>query len=1027
MDSVSHGDLVIRDRRPLLPFLTTALAVGIFAIDWFTPLGVAVWVLYVVPVAVTVVGHMPAVPLYVATASTAAMVFTFLTDDRGEVTMWLAGINRGCGVIVLWVLAFMVRAIIENRVRAETEEWLSSEQTRLLEQVQGDRPTIDITERALGTLISALNGTIGAAYASDGTEYRLVASVGVSSSDIPAVVRPGEGLVGAAIVSRRVEQVADVAPEALPLRSAFMDTAPAALVIVPLVADHAVEGVLEIGLRAPLPQQGLELLSRVHSGLAVAIRAAAHRARIRQLLGETQQQAEALRLQQEELRVTNEELEEHAKALRASQARLEEQQTELEASNAQLEAQAVELEQQKATLEVAREEADRASRYKSEFLANMSHELRTPLNSTLILARLLAQNKDGRLSEEQVRFAETIHTSGTTLLNLINDILDLSKVEAGAAQVHIQAVALPSVLDTLQRAFEPLAAEKGLTLTIDAAPLMPREIQTDSQRLQQILTNLLSNALKFTDSGGVVLRVRPEARQQIAFEVRDTGPGIPSHQHEVIFEAFRQADGSTHRRHGGTGLGLSISRQLARLLGGDVFLQSTPGSGSTFTLILPVAGPAGQQASDRPAAIAPAPPQKAHATPTRDLTLGAPPFADDRDNRHHPGRLILVVDDDPVFARVLYDTAHGLDFDCVVASTADDGMALARSLSPNAILLDVVLPDGSGLALLDRLKRSPDTRHIPVHIISAGDHTQTALALGAVGAAIKPVRQEELVDAIRRLEATLEQGVRRVLIVEDDTTLRSSLVELLGQLEDVTIHAAGSAREALDQLSASSFDCVILDLHLPDASGFDVLETMSGNERYSFPPVIVYTGQALSQEDEQRLRQYSRSVIVKGARSPERLLAEVTLFLHQVESRLPQAAQRLLKAARERDEVFEGRRILVVEDDIRNVFALTSVFEPLGAVVQIARNGVEALEAIGRQRPDLVLMDIMMPEMDGLTAMRRIREQGPLATLPIIALTAKAMPDDYQECLAAGASDYLAKPLDVDKLVSLCRVWMTRG
>ncbi len=1015
---------MIRDRRPFLPVLMAALAASVFAIDWYTPLGVAVWILYVLPVAVSLVGRTPAVPLYVASACTMAMVATFFSDDRGLVVAWVAAVNRVCGIAVLWVLAFMVRSIIANRARAEREKWIGGEQAGLLEQVQGERSAADIGDRALSVLANALQGTIGAAYVSDGTDFRLIATLGLSSSaDVPSVVVPGEGLGGAALVSRRIEQVSDVAPDAFPLRSAFINAPPTAIVLVPLIADHAVEGLLEIGLRRPLDAQGLALLDRVQSGLAVALRTAAHRSRIRLLLTETQQQAESLRQQQEELRVTNEELEEHADALRTSQARLEEQQAELEASNAQLEAQAVELEQQKSGLETAREEAERASRYKSEFLANMSHELRTPLNSTLILARLLAQNKDGRLSEEQVRFADTIHTSGTTLLTLINDILDLSKVEAGAADLHIGTVALPALVDTLQRTFEPLAIDKGLTFTVDVAPLAPRDLQTDAQRLQQILTNLLSNALKFTERGGVVLRIRSEGRQQVAFEVRDTGPGIPAHQHEVIFEAFRQADGSTHRRHGGTGLGLSIARQLALLLGGDVVLQSTPGAGSTFTLVLPLSESIAP-AAERPAVTLA---QTPAATTARPIAHGEPSFVDDRDRRDRPGRLILVVEDDPAFSRVLYDTAHSLDFDCIVASTNDEGMTLARRLSPSAILLDVVLPDGSGLALLDRLKRSPDTRHIPVHIISAGDHTQTALALGAVGAAIKPVHHEELVDAIRRLEATLEQRVRRVLIVEDDSTLRDSLVELLGQLDDVTIHAAGSARETLEQLAGSSFDCVILDLHLPDASGFDVLETMSGNERYSFPPVIVYTGQALSQEDEQRLRQYSRSVIVKGARSPERLLAEVTLFLHQVESRLPPAAQRLLRVARERDEVFEGRTILVVEDDIRNVFALTSVFEPLGATVQIARNGVEALAALERPRPDLVLMDIMMPEMDGLTAMRRIRAQPHLAALPVIALTAKAMPDDYQECLAAGASDYLAKPLDVDKLVSLCRVWMARG
>jgi len=400
-------------------------------------------------------------------------------------------------------------------------------------------------------------------------------------------------------------------------------------------------------------------------------------------------------------------------------------------------------------------------------------------------------------------------------------------------------------------------------------------------------------------------------------------------------------------------------------------------------------------------------------------------FADDRDRRTHPGRLILVIEDDLAFARILFDLAHELDFDCVVATTTDEGMALARELAPGGILLDVNLPDGSGLALLDRLKRNPDTRHIPVHMVSVSDNAQTALALGAIGFARKPVDRDELVKAIGHLEERLDQRMRRILVVEDDARLRASMRELLA-LEGVTIHDVGTAGEALAQLAAESFDCVVLDLNLPDASGYEILETMSGNERYSFPPVIIYTGRPLTAEDEERLRRFSKSVILKGARSPERLLDEVTLFLHQVESHLPPDSRRMLAAARERDDVFTGRTILVVEDDVRNVFALTSVFEPRGAKVVIARNGREGVEMARKVHPDLILMDIMMPEMDGLAAMRELRADAALRDLPIIALTAKAMRDDYAQCIEAGASDYLAKPLDVDKLVSLSRVWMSR-
>jgi len=1023
-----------RDTRSLLLSVgIAALLAVVFVADWLTPLGVVVWVLYVLPVGLTLLGQSPTLPIGIAAACTVAMVLTLFTDAPSGIATWMVYVNRACGVVVLWVLAFMTRSVVETRNRSRMEEWVRGLQAALLEQVQGERTVQEIGERSLALLADRLHASVGAMYASDGTTQHLAAVHGLrAGADVPTEIDSSTGLGGAAIASQQVTVLTNLEAGAFPLRSAFVDTTPSSVVVVPLVADGVTEGVVELGLRQPPDERLSAVFERMQHGLGVALRTATFRGRVRQLLTETQRQAEHLAIQQEELRVTNEELEEHGRALQASQAQLEEQQAELEASNAQLKAQAVELEQQKETLVVAREEAERASRYKSEFLANMSHELRTPLNSTLILSRLLAQNKEGRLSDEQVRFAETIHASGTTLLTLISDILDLAKIEAGATSVHVESVAVSRLVDTIERTFQPLAADRSLTFAVDTAPTAPSEMLTDAQHLQQILMNLVSNALKFTERGGVVLRVRPETGNRIVFEVRDTGPGIPLDQQQVIFEAFRQADGSSHRRHGGTGLGLSISLQLTHLLGGDITLQSAPGAGSTFGLVLPVryegrAATADPRPLPHPAVFA-APSQP--PPPPQASKPGSPPAStgvdDDRDHRQHPGRLILVVEDDPAFARVLYDAAHTLEFDCVVASTNDEGMALARQLGPSGILLDIQLPDGSGLTLLDRLKRSPDTRHIPVHVVSAGDHTATAMALGAVGYAIKPVEQEQLIEAIRRLETRLEQRMRRVLIVEDDDTLRTGLVQLLGELEAVTTLAVGTAAAALEELSGSSFDCVILDLHLPDASGFDVLETMAANERYSFPPVIVYTGRPISAAEEQRLRQYSRSVIVKGARSPERLLAEVTLFLHQVESRLPPATQRLLRVARERDEFFEGRTILVVEDDIRNVFALTSVFEPLGATVQIARNGIEALEALERGRPDVVLMDIMMPEMDGLTAMRAIRARQELQSLPIIALTAKAMPDDYQRCLKAGATDYLAKPLDVDKLVSLCRVWMAR-
>jgi signal transduction histidine kinase/CheY-like chemotaxis protein len=1030
---------MIDSRRQTFTLYAVVAALGalVFILDLMTPLGVAVWILYVIPLGLTLFGRNPNIPVSAAAFCTLAMALTLLTDAPG-LTRTFAIVNRVCGVAVVWTVALLARAIIISRNRLADEEWVQTTHMRVLEQAAGDPPLEQLAVRTLDELARALDAPVGAMYAHDGARLRLAGTHGLGAgAAVPEAIEIGDGQVGEVARTRRI-RVLDVGESYFAVRSALGQAAPRHLLIAPLFADGVLQGVVELGLSARPAALETTLLDRVGGSLATSVRAARDRDRINALLDETQRQAEELQTQQEELRVANEELEEQSKAVKASHAQLEEQQAELEAINTQLEQQTHELEQQAVALSASRLEAERASRYKSEFLANMSHELRTPLNSALILARLLADNAGGRLSTDEVRYAETIYASGNNLLALINDILDLSKIEAGAVDLEIDEVTVAALVETLRLTFAPIAAEKGLSFVVDAAFDAPETLRTDGRRLQQILTNLLSNAMKFTERGSVALRVRGSGDRQIRFAVSDSGPGIPVDKFGVIFEAFRQADGSTHRRYGGTGLGLSISQELARMLGGAIELQSTMGVGSVFTLTLPVEpaagahrGPAAGQRTARPAATASAsaPARLPRALPPHGETdapaLPEGKLPDDRNHRMRPGRLILVVEDDPHFARILYDLAHELDFDCVMATTTDEGMTLARALMPTGILLDVELPDGSGLALLDRLKHNPDTRHVPVHVISVADHTRQALELGAIGYALKPVAREGVADAIRRLADKVEHRLRRVLVVEDDAQLRESIQALL-KIDGVEVEGVGTAADALSRLAEVSFDCVVLDLSLPDASGHQVLETMSASERYSFPPVIIYTGRAPGPEEEERLRRYSRSVIVKGARSPERLLDEVTLFLHQVESRLPPESQRMLRAARERDTVFDGRSILIVEDDVRNVFALTSVFEPRGARVRIARNGREALDAVRESKPDLVLMDVMMPEMDGLTATRELRREPAFRDLPIIVLTAKAMRDDYQQSLAAGANDYMAKPIDVDKLVSLSRVWISR-
>jgi CheY-like chemotaxis protein/signal transduction histidine kinase len=956
------------------------------------------------------------------------------------------------GAGVLAVLLSLAAVIMSRDFSTrETLAWIRAGQMGFANRLQGEQRLETLGDNALSFLAGYLDAQVGAAFVvhRDGS-FRRVATFAMPDGEQSDRLLQGRSLTGQAAKENRTLHVRDVPDGYLTVSSSLGQGKPRELLVAPGSVDGVVHAVVELGFfHHVLPRQR-ELLDRVSESLGVAVRASKDRTRLEELLEETQRQAEELQTQQEELRVSNEELEEQSRVLRESQSRLETQQTELEQINSQLEEQTQILEMQKQDLSDAKNEVtekatelERANRYKSEFLANMSHELRTPLNSSLILAKLLADNKDGNLTEEQVKFAQTIGSSGNDLLALINDILDLSKIESGKVDLSIESVRITRSVQGVARDMQPLAEQKGLAFDVIVEPGTPERIETDAQRLGQILKNLLSNAVKFTDKGDISLRVFSPGDGHVAFAVKDTGIGIPAQQQGIIFEAFRQADGSTHRKYGGTGLGLSISRDLAHLLGGEITVQSGYGQGSVFTLTLPIAyapdlatlatppgtAPAPVTSDPRPAAAGDRP---AGSPAQQNLVLARPTFDDDRDRLSPTSRRILIVEDDARFAAVLGDVAHEMGFQFVCVHSASDGLAAAAMFHPNAILLDINLPDYSGLGVLDQLKRTPETRHIPVHVISVADYAHQALERGAVGYAMKPVQREQLVEAFRRLETKLDPGGRRVLVVEDDDRQRESIQQLLAA-DNVQITGVGSAREALAQLKTTTFDCVVMDLKLSDLSGYQLLEKMAEREDVSCPPVIVYTGRTLTRDQEQQLGRFSRSIIIKDARSPERLLDEVTLFLHQVESMLPVDRQRMLKAARDRDAALEGRRILIVEDDARNIFALSSVLEPKGAKIEIARNGQEALDLLIRSSAsssngvDLVLMDIMMPEMDGLTAMREIRRRPEWKKLPIIALTAKAMRDDQEKCLAAGANDYIAKPLDVEKLLSLVRVWMPKA
>ncbi|WCD80110.1 response regulator [Pseudomonas sp. TUM22785] len=939
-------------------------------------------------------------------------------------------------------------SLAQQRAHSEhlqRQAWLRDGQALLSERIIGQQTPPVLGRNMLEFLAGYLDMAVGALYGRDehGSLQR-VASYGFSREleSREQNFASTETLVGQVAVEKRIRALDALPAGYIKVSSGLGDVEPQAVLLVPTFSDGEVNGVIELGFLRRLEPRDSALLEMIAGNLGTALEAARYRQRLQVVLEETQQLNEELQVQQEELKTANEELEEQSRVLRESQAHLETQQAELEQTNERLGEQAQEMAAQRddldnknsalnkaqVELEARAEELQRASRYKSEFLANMSHELRTPLNSSLILAKLLADNQAGNLNDEQIKFAESIYSAGNDLLNLINDILDISKVEAGKLDVRAENTNVQRLAEGLRGVFQPLADEKRLAFHLDIDADAPDVLYTDRQRVEQILKNLLSNALKFTDKGEVGLRVS-RARGGIAFAVSDTGIGIRGDQLGPIFDAFHQADGTTNRRFGGTGLGLSISRDLAELLGGSILVSSEPGKGSLFTLLLPETYQSRGEAEAVPLAVVESRPvQRVAPPPAPDAPRAEPipSFPDDRGQADLGGRCVLVIEDEPKFAQILYDLAHELGYRCLVAHGADEGYQLADGHSPDAILLDMRLPDESGLSVLQRLKGNPHTRHIPVHVISVEDLSEAAMHLGAIGYAVKPTTRDQLKDVFGKLEAKLTQKVKRVLLVEDDALQRDSIARLIGD-DDIEITAVEFGEQALELLRSTLFDCMIIDLKLPDMQGNDLLKRMGSEDICSFPPVIVYTGRNLTRDEEAELMKYSRSIIIKGARSPERLLDEVTLFLHKVESELSSERQKMLKTARSRDKVFEERRILLVDDDVRNIFALTSALEQKGARVEIARNGREAIDKLNAvPEIDLVLMDVMMPEMDGYEATRLIREEARWAKLPIIAVTAKAMKDDQDLCMRAGANDYLAKPIDLDRLFSLIRVWLPK-
>lgn len=929
----------------------------------------------------------------------------------------------------------------------EKENWLQAGIAAANDRLRGEQEIKQLCNNLLSGLADRLDIQAAAMYVTDNHTLQLCGTYSTTGGNTcRESFAIGEGVIGQAAYEKKRIIVKDVPKESIHLVSSLVEAVPQQLVALPLLYENQVKGVIELGSFVAFTSDELELLDRLAGNIAIAINSVQSRTQLAELLGETQRQSEELQTQQEELQSTNEELQTQTQSLKERESQLQSQHEELMVLNEELEEKTNSLEKQKNDIQeknTALKEASRniekkaeelaiASKYKSEFLANMSHELRTPLNSLLLLSHNLSKNKEGNLTDDQVESANVMYSSGNDLLELINEILDLSKIEAGRVDLGLEDVSLKDFADRMQSHFMPVMAEKGLDLSFVITPKAPKTISTDRQRLEQIVRNLISNAAKFTEKGGITVslrRVTGEDHLQksdlapdntLAIAVTDTGIGISPAKQKIIFEAFQQADGSTSRKYGGTGLGLSISRELAELLGGEIQLTSVPGSGSTFTLYLPFTSSAPNGQPKRPAK------QKVKTTSAIRKRRKQPPIQDDRESITEGDKTILIVEDDLNFAKSLIKQSHDEGFKCLTSPNGQDGLGLAEEYKPNAIILDINLPEMNGWEVLDALKKNPALRHIPVHMMSVEEKTLDAYKKGAVGYLHKPVTQEDLHRAFNRLDKVIASDLRELLVVEDDLVLRQEIVKLIGN-GDVRATAVATGAEVITILSDMKFDCMILDIGLPDMTGFELLDRLEKEEDIEIPPVIVYTGRELTKEENDSLYHYTDSIIIKGVKSIERLLDETALFLHRVVAKMPDEKRKMIANLYEQDAMFRGKKILIVDDDMRNAFALSKILSDKEMKTFIANTGQKALETLEKEKDiDLVLMDIMMPEMDGYEAMQKIRAQKKFWNLPLIALTAKAMPEDKGKCMKAGASDYLAKPVEVERLLSMMRIWLYR-
>ncbi len=1000
----------------------------------------------------------------------------------GDLSVSVPETSRGDEVGVL-VKSFnrMVANLRETTARNQEQNWLKSNLAKFTQMLQGQRNLETVARIILSELAPLVEAQQGIFYLTDSDVQppvlRLIGSYAYQErKNLSNRFEFGEGLVGQCALEKQKILLTDVPSDYIRITSGLGSATPLNILVLPILFENEVTAVIELAALQRFSPISLTFLEQLSEILGVILNAIAADIQNTKLLQQSQALAQLLQNQQSELQESNERLAEQAESLQASEELLRQRQYELQNSNEELqqlnaeleekaeqlavqkqevEVKNSELERVRQSLEIQAEELELSSKYKSQFLANMSHELRTPLNSLLILAQLLSENNEANLTAKQVEYSRTIYAAGNDLLELINDILDLAKIESGTMSIEFYPYPFVELRQNLEQMFQEVARTKGLNFNFDFAANLPDVINTDAKRLQQVLKNLLSNAFKFTEQGEVCLSVNlvergwstynenlNQAEAVIAFSVSDTGIGILPDKQKIIFEAFQQADGSTSRKHGGTGLGLSISREIARLLGGEITLKSRLGEGSIFTLYVPLIkgsvvrsqelGVRSQESIDVETRNFASLQESVVSSQESDSTVYYPhcpiptfsPITDDRNNIQPSDRTLLIIEDDVKFAGILYDMAQEHGFKCIVTQNGSTGLVLAQQFQPTAILLDINLPGIDGWTVLDRLKHNTNTRHIPVHIMTVDERRQRSLQQGAIAYLQKPISSDTITEALTKIKAFVERQVKNLLVVEDDAIQRQSIVELLTD-DDVATTSVATGAEAIEAIRSQYFDCMVLDLGLPDMSGFALIEQIKQEPNGEALPIIIYTGREITRTQETELRRIAQTVIIKDVSSPERLLAETALFLHRVQASLPATKQQILTKFQSSDTVLTGKKVLIVDDDMRNIFALTSMLENHQMHVLYAENGKEGIEVLSAN-PDIniVLMDVMMPEMDGYETTQYIRQNKQFVSLPIIALTAKAMQGDREKCIEAGASDYITKPVDTEQLLSLLRVWL---